>query len=249
MTRFASILNPADFTGEVSIALSTNSGVTPTVETCIAETQEDILKEMMGADLYLQFGAQLPNPTSQRFIDLLNGVTYTDPYNMNDRGVYEKVDYTGLKRMLKLFTYWDYVTNQVGTNTISGMVQGGSATAKQFNSFEVGKYALPKYNLGCDLFKSARKFMNDANFSNTTSTSMINNHDGTWTATVPNTLYMEADRNIFVAGAACLVASVTSTSVKFYSSANFAQSTYITWLPFEELSGRNKHPMLMGGAI
>ena len=69
MSQFTSILLPEDFkTGEFRITQNTFSK--DDFKIYISDVQEETLKQLLGIDLYLAFGAELPNPTLQKYIPI-----------------------------------------------------------------------------------------------------------------------------------------------------------------------------------
>jgi len=180
MSQFTSVLLPDNFkTGETR--LSQNQFDKESFKEYIADTQEKYLKKLLGDTLYLLFGAELPTPTLQKYTDLLNGVVYTH----NDLNV----DYTGLSRMLKLFTYESYVTDQDVQNTIIGNVSGKSRNSEKLTANETLGFAQEKYNKGVDYFKDAQLFVTRNKNQERTSTAIVD-AAGTYTVSVESTLYM-----------------------------------------------------------
>lgn len=251
MTQFSSnIVQRSDFTGNVFLSLSSAQDQTPYLDAAISEIQEDYLKDLMGISLYLKFAALYPNNLTQKFTDLLNGTTYADPQRYNEYNKPLQVDYIGLKKMLVHFTWWYYVTRQTGINAVAGMVKNGAIASNQFSTIEVSKNASMKYNVGIELYGQAQKFIRDANMSSATSTTVINNGDGTFTANFSAAIkYIEVGDNINANGAAYAVTSVTSTSVTFTATGSFENNTAFTWMPFEDYDGKKKSLMVMGGYV
>ena len=262
MSQYTSILANTDFTGEVKIAV--NTFTEDDVDVYIAEVQESILKDLLGDDLYMKFGATLPTPTSgTKYDDLLNGVVYVDPrksvietYNNSEESVDDdvdlNVDYTGLERMLKLFTYYNYAHDQVFHNTMLGNVKGSSQNGAVLDNGEMLARLELKYNTAIDLYRSARKFILDHKDIETTSTSVSNIGDGTHTFYVPSTTYMANGDTVNISGTDYTISSlVADTSFKINESAsvNFNAATLVSYDAFPTFKGKKKDKMFLNNSL
>jgi hypothetical protein len=139
-----------DFTGEFNITQSKygNSDLT----LLITEVEEKILNDLLGEDLRLKFIADLASITpTQKYIDLRDGKVYSV---VNEDGVTVNVNYQGIKKMLKYFTYCEILKFQDSQNTEVGQVipkqQNSTRLSEKPNqlSVKIEKY----YNKGCDLY-------------------------------------------------------------------------------------------------
>jgi len=89
----------ADFKGEINI--SQNRYNNTNYDAIIAETEESVLKLLLGEDLYLKLIDDLDVdnvPLNTMYAYFLNGKTYS-VYNEEEQIV--KIDYKGAKAMLK----------------------------------------------------------------------------------------------------------------------------------------------------
>ena len=138
-----SITLTSDFTGEVNI--SKNKFTVADLQAYVDRVEEDVLKKMLGDTLYLTFKADsFGNDTGSRdrFKELLNGLEYTDPSD----SAYT-IDYVGLKRMLRLFVYAEYLPEQAYQNTIIGEVEGSSRNAFNTSITKVNETAEDRQRL------------------------------------------------------------------------------------------------------
>lgn len=244
MSQFTSILTTDDFkSGETRI--SQNQFEKETLKNYIAEIQEDYLKKLLGAELYLEFGAQLPTPTLQKFTDLLNGVVYTDHLD-------KKVDYTGLKRMLKFFTFYAYTNDQDVQNTIIGNVSGQSRNSNVLGPNSTLSFSEAFYNKGIDFFKESREFIQENDKQERTSTNVIDNLDGSYTVSVGSTLYMVAGEKFTINGAEYVFDSVNpdvSFDFQAVTGLNFPVESEIKYEIFTTFNGTEQNKSFFGGAI
>ena len=147
------IITCSDFIGEIHVSIN---------EINRAEFQAYIdrivpirLEQLMGDKLYNEYVADLDgngDPQTQKYIDLVNGVTYTD-CNGNT------VNYEGVKRMLRYFVFSDYkITSaykdmSTGTKKLKGE---NSDNATWFNISNISKDFNDK---GVVLYHQAVKFI------------------------------------------------------------------------------------------
>jgi len=109
------IIDHTDFEGRYILALDTEEKQWLLDEYCL-DIQEKYLKKLMGETLYSEF-AVLTSIAGTKFDILINGTTTPITYNSNT------FIYTGVKKMLVLFTYF-YFIQEPDYNTLIGQVQG-----------------------------------------------------------------------------------------------------------------------------
>lgn len=145
-----SFINITDFVGEFNI--SQNKYAMTDYNAIITATEEAVLKDLLGEDLYLKLIADLDGsyvPQTAKYLELVNGKTYSV---INGDGVTVNVNYQGIKKMLKYFTYVELLKHQETENTEVGQVE-----PLQNNSQRVGKHNLSfqicnSYNKGLALY-------------------------------------------------------------------------------------------------
>ena len=243
MSQFDSILTTSDFTsGETRI--SQNQFEKQTLKDYIKDVQENTLKDLLGIELYLSFGASLPNPALQKYTDLLNGVVYT-----SDDVVY---DYTGLKRMLKFFTFNEYVNDQDVQNTIIGNVSSQSRNSENLGPNATLSFSEAKNNKGVEFYREAQKFIQLNDKQTRTSTAVVDNLDGTYTVSVENTLYMETGEAFEINGKEYTFGVITENDNFIFSAPtglNFPNESNIIYFIFSTFCGKDKNKSFFGGAI
>jgi len=243
MSQFTSILTTDNFkAGETRI--SQNQFEKDTLKSYIAEVQEEELKKLLGIELYLEFGAELPNPTTQKFIDLLNGVVYT----CNDL----TFDYTGLKRMLQYFTFNEYVNDQDVQNTIIGNVSGKSRNSENLGPNATLSFSEAKNNKGVDFYRAAQAFIINNNEQKRVSTAVVDNLDDTYTVSVDITLYMVTGQPFMINGVEYTFGVITENDNFVFSAPtglNFPNESKINYEIFSTFKGVEKNKSFFGGAI
>jgi len=243
MSQFDSILTTSDFTsGETRI--SQNQFEKDTLKNYIKDVQEVTLKDLLGIELYLSFGASLPTPTLQKYTDLLNGVVY-----YVDDVAY---DYTGLSRMLKYFTFNEYVNDQDVQNTIVGNVSGQSRNSENLSPNSTLSFSEAKNNKGVDFYREARKFIQLNDKQTRVSTAVVDNLDGTYTVSVDSTLYMTTGESFTMNGTEYTFGVITENDNFVFDAPtglNFPNESNIIYYIFSTFCGKEKNKSFFGGAI
>ena len=244
MSQFTSILTTDDFkTGDTRI--SQNQFEKDNLKSYIKEIQEEYLKKLLGDELYLELGAELPTPTTKKLLNLLNGVVYT-----YDLKVY---DYTGLKRMLQYLTYYYYTNDQDVQNTIIGNVAGQSRNSENLTANSTLAFAEEKFNKAIDYFKEAQLFIQYNNSQKRTSTDVTDNTDNTYTVAVSNTLYMVTGAAFTINGELYKFGTITeNTNFTFTASStglNFPSVSEIKYNIFTNFKGVLQNKSFFGGMI
>ena len=110
-----SIIKITDFNGG-KFNLAVNQYQEDYLQKIIDETENKVLNELFGFDLYDLFIQDLINdyPTSQRFIDVFEPLRFSVPI---------KVMTEGIKEMLKGFIYYEYIRLTTAQHTTTGVSQ------------------------------------------------------------------------------------------------------------------------------
>jgi len=145
-----SFILTTDFIGEINI--SQNQYTTSDLQSIIESTERLVLSDLLGEDLYAKLIADLDVnyvPQTVKYLTLVNGGSYTAT---NGEGTTVTVTYRGIKQMLKYFTYYYYVKNQMNQNTIAGTVINSQENAIQLNKAALNDIVNAMYNKGVDLY-------------------------------------------------------------------------------------------------
>ena len=204
-----SITLTSDFTGEVNI--SKNKFTVTDLQAYIDRVEEDVLKKMLGDTLYLTFKADSfgnDAGSRDRFKELLNGLEYTDPSD----SAYT-IDYVGLKRMLRLFVYAEYLPEQAYQNTIIGEVEGSSRNAFNTSITKVNETAEDRQRLAVDLYDAAQRFISDYNDKEYIPSSIVDQNGNVYLVSLGSTKYIQDGDSIDINGTDYVVSNlVTDTS-------------------------------------
>lgn len=143
------LIDDTDFVGRYAIPQSVFSDL----DTFITDQEEKYLIEMLGAEFYTVFKADLTNkvPVTQKFLDIFN--PFKEDYN--DTVVISK----GMKEMLKGFIYFDYMRNEQYKATTQGTVVNSADTSKNVSPANLFNY----YNDSVVTYCAIQKYINRIN--------------------------------------------------------------------------------------
>jgi len=135
-----------EFEGTISIDILREE-VQEQLELYISSTQEKILRWLLGDNLYFDF---VENESETKYQTLINGDTIVYTYN----GV--KGKYTGLKDMLKYFTYFYYTRQEVSSNTSMGETM---STSQNGQAVQNNTKLIDAWNQGVRLYDEAINYI------------------------------------------------------------------------------------------
>lgn len=121
----------------------------------IEKAQRKYLKQILGYELYTLFVAELPTPTTQRYIDILEGREFT----RQDTGNTDKwtgLSNTDLESFLAYFTYVDYTDDSVSSASGTGVTNNEYENAIQISPITK---QVPAYNDGVDHYNLLYDFL------------------------------------------------------------------------------------------
>lgn len=142
------IIDDTYFIREISIPTD-NDNYLNKLNSQIEWVEKRYLEKALGYELYSLFNAELPTPTTQRYIDILDGVEYTS----DTTGRLEK--WNGLKNtnkdsFLAYFTYYYYLenakTSASGQGTTSNQFQNSEKISPNFKQVLAYNLAVEGYN-------------------------------------------------------------------------------------------------------
>lgn len=144
-----SFILTTDFKGDKYI--SQNVFTLEDLQYFIDLTQEKILKDLLGEDLYGKLLSDCTNniPATTKYINLLNGKTYTET---NESGQTVNVYYKGLKEMLRYFTFYYFMKEQPYKSTISGIMESNQENSTKISNMQLNRIIIQAYNKGIKLY-------------------------------------------------------------------------------------------------
>lgn len=241
-----SITLTSDFIGEVQI--SKNKFTASDLQSYIDRVEEDILKDLLGETLYLAFKADsFGNDISSRdkYKELLNGLQYTNPADSS-----LTVDYTGLKRMLRLFIYAEYLPNQLYNNTIIGEVEGSSRNAFNTTVTKVNDTAEDRQRMGVDLYDLAQKFISDNNDKEYVPSSIVDQTSNVYLVSVGSTKYLQNGDTVDINGSDYVVSNIvtdTSFEITETSGTVFPSDSKVKFELYPTYKGKKKAKVFFRG--
>ena len=241
-----SITLTSDFTGEVNI--SKNKFTVADLQAYIDRVEEDVLKKMLGDTLYLTFKADSfgnDAGSRDRFKELLNGLEYTDPSDST-----YTIDYIGLKRMLRLFVYAEYLPEQAYQNTIIGEVEGSSRNAFNTSITKVNETAEDRQRLAVDLYDAAQRFISDYNDKEYIPSSIVDQTGDVYLVSVSDTKYIQDGDSIDINGTDYVVSNlVTDTSFEISETSGtvFPSGSIVKFELYPTYKGKEKKKVFFRG--
>ena len=151
-----SIIDDTYFIGEISLPTD-NTNRLNKLQVYINSSQKKYLKSVLGYELYKLFIAELPVPTSQRFIDILEGADFTnETTDLLDR--WDGLSNIELESMLAYFAYFEYTEGvyiaETSNGTTSNLFENSDRVVpipKQVNAYNLG---VKHYNKLYDFLKA-----------------------------------------------------------------------------------------------
>jgi hypothetical protein len=136
----------ADFTGVYALSSSLSSNIDP----FIAEYEKKYLRELLGAELYTLFEADVTSyvPVTAKYLTIFNEI------NTDDYGFLLHSD--GMKKMLLGFLWYEFVVNTHQKHTDTGIVTNSNENSliTDFNK------AYMLYNKSIDTFNAIQYYIN-----------------------------------------------------------------------------------------
>lgn len=226
-----------NFKGDVNISIQafTNSDF----EDVIDETEEEILRKLMGDFIYTLFFADTVtgSATLNKYVDLLEGTTYTNPSNVI-------VIYRGLRKMLAYFTYFEYVNNQSVQNTTVGPVQAANENSSVLSKDQSNNVVIQRWNKGVKRYNAACQFIKDYQLIEEVTDSIVDNLNGTYTVTFTalqpvyivsgDTITLDRNLEVVATGVDISGDPVVTFNFSHPTGAGFSPTTDFSYNPFDE---------------
>lgn len=144
--------------------------------------ERKLLINALGIDLYEELEAELPNPTSQKWIDLLDGKTYS----INGKSYrWDGLKGNNNQSLIAFYVYCQYLRNDASIYTTSGVKKVDSANAMNYDP-------TPKYIDNYNRF--IESYQGDCTNHSTNNPAIIINASGM----VGIDYYKQSNNNIFV---------------------------------------------------
>lgn len=131
-----SLIDTTYFVGDISLPINTNSNLNSNLTASISMYENEILKKLLGYDLWKELVADLDKdgqPQTQKFINLVNGAEFTFDYYGHT--ISEK--WSGFVNSDKISLIAYYVYHKYKRNTEAHSTSVGEVKAKGENSYNV----------------------------------------------------------------------------------------------------------------
>lgn len=211
-----------DFIGSIKIA---DNGTSSLLTEYINEFTEIWLKRIVGASSSDFIEAN--NPPGQRYIDLINGVTY---YNTRlDKSVY--ID--GMLYALKRLIYFEYVRDYYKDST-TGKIHASNENSTNASKLASGSYATAKFNEASDVIDNIWLFIEQYTGSEISIDSITDLGGGILRINVSDTEYLLDGMSVKMNGVDYTVSSLVADTSFEVTSTNTTASSF-TYDAFSEI--------------
>lgn len=214
--------------------------------------EEFYTRNVLGDEIWNAFETDVDtaNPTAgvpslQKFIDLLDGVTYTDTENYTEDKV---INVEGLKEAWKYFSYYEYLNQAPYVSNFQGKAtteyENGNALDRQQNNVETQT----RYNKGVDLWNNIRCFLEYYEDYKVDYTGIVE-VAGTYTVSLSDTTYLSVGDKVTIDSSDFTVTAVTTdTNFTFTAATGLTfVNDYVTWFPFENVPATEKGKIFFNG--
>lgn len=136
-----------DFTGKYALAQSIQDQITA----FISEYEVKYLSELLGADLYRLFAADVTNyaPVTAKYLTIFNAINE----DYNGSVMYSR----GMKKMLLGFIWFEYVSQTKYKHTSTGVVVDSNEVSRDADNSELFMYEM--YNSSIDSYKTIQWYI------------------------------------------------------------------------------------------
>lgn len=236
------------------LGLSISNAETEDFNSISLMVQNEVSKQVLGDALYNEFTTDFEagsgTPTKQKWIDFLDGITYTDTENYD----YDKdINSDGIKEAWKYFVYYEWLNQAPFVSNFIGKSTHNTTNSTPLSRQELNNQTQDRYNKGIRKYQSTCKFLDYYNEIQETinSTEIVtSNPDFTnYKVYVDSTKYLYLNDTIIVDGVEYEALDiVTDTSFTFNAptTVNFTNS-YVTWYPFYKVDLGKKEPIYFNG--
>lgn len=233
------ILEPDDFENGV-YAVAIDEHTFDDLEKYIEFVERDTLKSILGVKLYKDFVDEVDLgggvPTTQRFLDFVNGVFY----NNTNYGADKWFEPIGAEEILKAFTYRKYVDDTASRHTTAGEQEVDASNSSGVFSSK----GMVAYNQGVSACNESYVFLQFYQEVKTDVVSFTENA-GVYTITVGTgeVFYIFPTLEIDIDGTTYTVDSIDTPNnqLDFTATTGLTISGTITYNPFPDWDGKLKH--------
>ena len=217
------------------------------------DVQNEVANDILGDELFNAFSNDLDGtgtPTEQKWIDFLNGVTYTDVVNEDDSTQDVVKNSEGIKKAWDYFVYYEWLQQVSYTSNFTGKKINNSINGTPLTRVDLNVETQNRYNKGVKLYEKVSEFLCYYESYKVDYTS-ITDIAGTYLVTLSDTTYLSVGDKVTIDGLDYTVTAV-SDNVSFTFTATTGltfTNDYVTWFPFEDVALGAKKEIYFNGMI
>ena len=218
------------------------------------DTQNSVSLELLGAELFNAFSTDLDGgsgtPTEQKWLDLLNGNTWTDNKGTTDAGDDIIHNNKGIKAAWDYFVYREWLNQNQFTNTFVGKSVNSTENSTRLDRQQLNLETEDRYNKGVDIYRTVIDFVNYYKDYKVDHTG-ISEVTGTYTVLVADTTYLKIGDKVTIDGIDFITTAVTTdTSFQFVSTTGQTfTNDFVEWFPFEDAVVSKKGKLFFNGML
>lgn len=242
----------ADMVGYKSLTVSNSDLVN--FNPIALDTQNNVSRELLGDKLFGLFSNDLDGgsgvPTEQKWLDLLNGVTWTDTMNNDDSD--DDVDHItlGLKAAWDYFVYREWLNQNQFSNTFVGKSVNATENSTRLDRQQMNIEAENRYNQGVEIYRTIMEFVNyykDYKVDYSSITELA----GVYTVNLIDTTYLKVGNKVTIDGIDYIAASVSEGAFFTFNAATGLTFTndFVEWFPFEDAALSTKGKLFFNGML
>jgi hypothetical protein len=221
------------------------------------DTQNFVSTELLGDELYNDFSSDIDTgsgvPTEQKYLDLLNGVTWTEIVNEDDLTQNVIHNNKGLKNAWNYFVYREWLNQVPFVSNFTGKKTNNSINGETLSRQSLNVETQNRYNKGVDVYETVRSFVEyykefKQDYTNLTIVT-TNPTTTTYRIDLASTTYLKDGDTMTLDGLDYTVLSlIADTSIEFIASNDVTFSDdYIYWHPFEDAANCEKGKLYFNG--
>jgi hypothetical protein len=240
-------IQTTDFLGDIKI--SQNSKESADLQSYIDQTQERVLRNLLGDSEYNLFIADLVAgvPQTQKWLNFLNGFTWVDDSDYDN-------NYTGIKQFLRYFTYFEFVRNLNAKTTTIGIQFADAENSLQATQIQSNVVTEQRYNKGVDLYKEATKMLLYYEKRTESYTTITEIGAGTYQVALSRNIdFVTLSDTVTILATDYTVTGVDYglSTFNFTAAAGltFADNGQVTWQPFPKLQNEVYNWSVMDGFL
>jgi hypothetical protein len=217
------------------------------------DTQNDVAKQILGYELYNAFSTDIDGtgtPVEQKWIDFLNGVTWTEVVNEDDTTQNVIHNNEGIKNAWNYFVYYEWLQTISYTSTFTGKKTNNSINGTPLTRVDMNVESQNRYNKGAKIYQTVLDFLCYYENYKVDYTSIVD-VAGTYTVNLADTTYLKNGDKVTIDSIDYVCANlVTDTSFEFVATTGLTfNNDFVTWFPFENVTLGAKKEIYFNGMI